>query len=187
MHIILLTIGLLCSIVAGITGTLLWNERRVQWERLHYERQQALNLPEGKLVYEDVDGEGEWLSSSAYPLIGKPDYVVLLPDGRPVPIALTLHHNDVAAPLPHHQVQVAAYCLILEEYFPQTLPTHGLLRYAEREFTIPYTSALRKKVLRHLTYMGQCSTQESPALAHQRITKCRACVFQSICPVGRTK
>lgn len=187
MHAILFTLGLLCVTLAGIMGTLLWNERRTQWERLLHERQRALSLPEGELVYEDVDGEGELLSSDAYSLVGKPAYVVCLPDGRPVPIMLELKEHAATAPQSNHQMQLAAYCLILEEYFPQALPTHGILRYAEREFTIEYTPALRKKVLRLLTQMSQCSEQEPPALTHQRMTKCRACTFQSICPVGRTK
>jgi CRISPR-associated exonuclease Cas4 len=187
MHIILLSTGLLCLMFAGIMGTLLWNERRVQQDRLLHERKRALSLPEGELVYEDADGAGALLSSSAYPLVGKPAYVMRLPDGRPVPLELKLNIHDATAPDQQHQVQLAAYCLILEDYFPQTLPTHGILRYADREFTIEYTPALRKKVLRLLTQMNLCSEQEPPALARQRVTKCRSCVFQPICPVGRAK
>lgn len=187
MHSILLSTGLLCLMLTGIMGTLLWNERRVQQERLLHERKRVLSLPEGELVYEDADGEGEWLSSSAYPLVGKPAYVVRLPDGRPVPIELKLTTHNATAPDQQHQIQLAAYCFILEDYFPQALPTHGILRYAEREFTIEYTPALRKKVVRLLTQMSLCSEQEPPALARQRVTKCRACAFQPICPVGRTK
>lgn len=187
IHTILLALGLLCLMLAGSMATLLWNERRGQWERLLHERQRVLSLPEGQLVYEDADGAGELLSSNAYPLAGKPNYVVCLPDGRPVPVELKLATHDATAPDHHHQMQLAAYCLILEDYFPQALPTHGILRYAEREFTIEYTPALRKKVARLLTQMDQCSEQEPPALVRQRVSKCRACVFQPICPVGRTK
>ncbi|MEO7022269.1 MAG: Dna2/Cas4 domain-containing protein [Ktedonobacteraceae bacterium] len=187
MHTILLTVGLLFLMLAAIMGTLLWNERRGQLDHLLCERKRVLGLPEGKLVYEDADGEGELLSSSAYPLVGKPDYVVQLADGRPVPIELKLNTHDATAPYANHQVQLAAYCLILEDYFPQALPTHGILRYADREFTIEYTPALRKKVLRVLTQMSLCSEQEPPALARQRVAKCRVCVFQPVCAVGRAK
>lgn len=186
MHTILLTAGLILLMLAAIMGVLLWNERRTQRDRLLGERKRVLGLPEGELVYEDADGEGEALSSSAYPLAGKPDYVVQLPDGRPVPVELKLNVHDVTAPYSNHQVQVAAYCLILEDYFPQA-PTHGILRYADREFTIEYTPAMRKKVIRLLTQMGLCSEQEPPALARQRVAKCRVCAFQAVCPVGRDK
>src|SRR5207247_10779406 len=87
---ILLPAGLGLLLVALGLGILILNERRFRRERLLAERHRALGLPEGELVYEDADGEGEPLSSSAYPLVGKPDYIVQLPDGRPVPIELKL-------------------------------------------------------------------------------------------------
>lgn len=186
MHSILLTIGLICLFLAGALGILLWNERRVQHERLLNERQRALGLPEGELVYEDADGQGESLSSSAFPLIGKPDYIVRLRDGRPVPVELKLNVQDATAPYANHQIQVAAYCLILEDYFEQA-PTHGILRYADREFTVEYTPAMRRKVIRLLEQMALCSAQEPPPLARQRVAKCRVCTFQPVCPVGRDK
>ena len=112
--------------------------------------------------------------------------LVQLPDGRPVPIELKLNVQDASAPYSNHEVQVAAYCLILEDYFEQA-PTHGILRYADREFTVEYTPALRKKVIRLLAEMARCSEKEPPPLTKQRATKCRSCVFQPMCPVGRDK
>src|SRR5205809_268749 len=183
---LLLPVGLGLLLIALALGILILNERRYQRQRLMTERHRALGLPEGELVYEDADGEGEPLSSSAYPLVGKPDYVVQLPDGRPVPIELKLNVHDVTAPHSNHMIQLAAYCLILEDYFVEA-PTHGILRYADREFTVEYTPALKKKVIRLLTEMARCSEQQPPPLARQRVAKCRACTFQAICPVGRKK
>lgn len=186
MNTILLSLGLILFILAAVPGVLLWNERHIQRTRLLIEHKRVLGLPDGKLVYEDADGLGEPLSSSEYPLVGKPDYVVQLADGRPVPIELKLNVHDATAPYHNHQVQIAAYCLILEDYFTQP-PTHGILRYADREFTIEYTPAMRKKVIRLLTQMALCSTQEPPPLARQRVAKCHVCAFQPVCPVGREK
>ena len=186
LNTILLSIGLGLLLAALALGLLLYNERRRQRGHLVVERRKALGLPEGELVYEDADGQGEPLSSSSYPLMGKPDYVVQLSDGRPVPIELKPAVQDVSAPYSNHTIQVAAYCLILEDYFEQA-PTHGILRYADREFTIEYTPALRRKVIRLLTEMARCNERQPPPLKTQRATKCRACAFQSICPVGRTK
>ena len=183
---ILLPAGLGLLLVALGLGILVLNERRYRRERLLAERHRALGLPEGELVYEDADGEGEPLSSSAYPLVGKPDYIVQLPDGRPVPIELKLSIHNATIPHSNHSIQVASYCLILEDYFVQA-PTHGILRYADREFTIEYTPALRRKVIKLLTEMERCSERQPPPLAKQRPAKCRACVFQPICPVGRDK
>lgn len=186
LNSILLAVGLGLLLAALALVILLLNERRSQRVRLVAQRHRALGLPEGELVYEDADGQGEPLSSGAYPLVGKPDYVVKLPDGRPVPIELKLNVQDATAPYSNHIIQVAAYCLILEDYFVQA-PTHGILRYADREFTVEYTPALKKKVIRLLTEMARCSRQQPPPLARQRASKCRACTFQAICPVGRNK
>lgn len=183
---LLLPTGIGLLLVALALGILVLNERRYQRQRLLSERHRALGLPEGELVYEDADGEGEPLSSSAYPLVGKPDYIVQLPDGRPVPIELKPGVHDATIPYSNHSVQVAAYCLILEDYFVEA-PTHGILRYADCEFTIEYTPALRKKVIKLLTEMERCSEHQPPPLAKQRVAKCRACVFQPVCPVGRNR
>ncbi len=181
---ILFPIGLVLLILALAILLLLYNDRRYQRNRLLEERHRALGLPPGELVYEDADGQGETLSSSQYPLAGKPDYVVQLTDGRPVPIELKLNVEDASAPYNNHIVQVGAYCLILEDYF--TLPpTHGILRYADREFTVEYTPALRKKIIRLLSEMERCSELQPPPLMRQRAAKCRVCTFQPICPVGR--
>src|SRR5216684_50095 len=186
LNTLLLAIGLGLLLAAFALVLLLLNERRFRRTRLIGERQRALGLPEGELVYEDADGQGEPLSSSIYPLAGKPDYVVKLPDGRPVPVELKLNVHDATAPYNNHQIQVAAYCLILEDYFERA-PTHGILRYADREFTVEYTPALRRKVIRLLTEMARCSEKQPPPLKTQRAAKCRSCPFQPICPVGRTK
>ena len=186
LNTLLLAIGLGLLLAAFALVLLLLNERRFRRTRLIGERQRALGLPEGELVYDDADGQGEPLSSSIYPLAGKPDYVVKLPDGRPVPVELKLNVHDATAPYSNHTIQVAAYCLILEDYFAQA-PTHGILRYADREFTVEYTSALKKKVIRLLTEMAKCSEQQPPPLARQRASKCRVCTFQAICPIGRNK
>jgi CRISPR-associated exonuclease Cas4 len=183
---ILLAIGLGLLLASLALAILLLNERRRRRSHLIAERHRALGLPEGELVYEDADGQGEPLSSSSYPLVGKPDYVIKLADGHPVPVELKLNVHDVTAPHSNHMIQLAAYCLILEDYFEQA-PTHGILRYADREFTVEYTPALKKKVIRLLTEMALCSEQQPPPLAKQRVAKCRICTFQPICPVGRKK
>ncbi|MDQ2714213.1 MAG: CRISPR-associated protein Cas4 [Chloroflexota bacterium] len=186
LNSILLTIGLALLLIVIALVILLRNERRYQSERLVAERHRALGLPDGMLVYEDADGQGEPLVSSGYPIVGKPDYVVELPDGRPVPIELKPAVQNAMQPYSNHVVQLGVYCLILEDYFEQA-PTHGILRYADNEFTVEYTPALRRKVIRLLGEMARCGEQQPPPLARQRVAKCRACTFQTICPVGRNR
>ena len=178
--------GGLGLLLLALALLLLWrNERVRQRERLDEEYKQALGLP-GELVYEDADGQGETLYSSNYPLIGKPDYIVQHADGRLIPIELKLTVSGVTQPYSNHVMQLIAYCLILEDY-SEIPPTHGIVRYADRDFTVDYTPALRKKVIRLLSEMEQCGSQDPPPLKTQRASKCRACAFQQICPIGRDK
>lgn len=183
---VVLPVGLGLLLIALALFLLWFNERRTRRQRLITEHHRALGLPEGKLVYEDADGKGDLLTSDDYPLVGKPDYIVQAPDGRPVPIELKLNVQEAPQPYSNHIIQIGAYCLLLEDYFEQP-PLHGILRYADREFTVDYTPALRKKVIRLLTEMAQYDHQKRPPLAKQKASKCRACAFQPICPVGRNK
>jgi CRISPR-associated exonuclease Cas4 len=183
---ILLPVGIGLLMLALVLLILLINEYRSRRRRLMQAHQEDLGLPAGELVYEDADGQGEPLTSDQYPLVGKPDYIVKLGDGRLVPVELKLNVHDAKAPYSNHEVQIAAYCLILEDY-SDVPPTHGILRYADREFTVDYTPALRRKVVRLLNEMQQCNEQQAPPLKRQKAAKCRACVYQPICPVGRDK
>src|SRR5579859_3559973 len=119
INTILLPIGIGLLLVAFILLILLLNERRYQRRRLIAERHRALGLPAGELVYEDADGQGTLLFSDQYPLTGKPDYVVRLDDGRLVPVELKLSTQNVTTPYNNQAIQVAAYCLILEDYSEQ--------------------------------------------------------------------
>ena len=183
---ILLPIGLGLLLLTIALLILVHNERKYQRQRLIDERRRVLGLPSGDLVYEDADGQGEILYSDQVPLIGKPDYIIKLPNGQLVPIELKLSVQNVASPHSNHVMQIAAYCLILEEY-SEVPPTHGVLRYADCDFTVDYTPALRKKVIRLLSEMQNCNEKQRPQLARQRVTKCRACTFQPICPIGQGK
>lgn len=183
---ILLPVGLVFLLVALALLVLIINERIVQQQHLVTEYHQDLGLPPGELVYEDAHGQGETLTSDQYPLMGKPDYIVKQDDGRLIPVELKLGVHDVDKPYSNHVLQIAAYCLILEEY-SEVPPTHGILRYADRDLTVEYTPALRRKVIRLLNEMQQWNEQESPPLVRQKASKCRACVFQPVCTVGHDK
>ena len=143
----------------------------------------APKLPEGKIVYQDVDGLGTPLFAKKYPLSGKPDYVILSPDGAPIPVELKLS-SDAQEPQRSHIMQLAAYFVILEDLY-ETPPQYGLLRYAGHEFTIQNTESLKQKVLRRLAEMERCDENSPPVLTRQAVSKCRVCPFQPICPIGQ--
>ncbi|HEX4208260.1 MAG TPA: Dna2/Cas4 domain-containing protein [Ktedonobacteraceae bacterium] len=182
----MLAVGLLLALIAFALLLLIINEQRSQRQRQIKAYHQELGLPPGKLVYENVNKKGEAISSDQCPLTGKPDYIVTLDDGRMVPLVQNRSVHDAIKPYNNHEVLIAAYCLILEDY-AQVAPTHGIMRYADREFIVDYTPTLRKRVLRRIKEMQQCSATQAPPLARQKITKCRSCTFQPICDIGRDK
>ncbi len=165
---------------------LLFNEFRARQRQprpASQARKAAQGLPAGKIIYQDADGTGEPLLATSHPLSGKPDYVILSPQGVPVPVELKLTVES-DQPQGHHVMQLAAYFVILEDLYDQP-PTYGVLRYANQDFTIQYTEALKRKVLRLLAEMQRCDEHHPPALTHQLPSKCQACPFQPICPIGQ--
>ena len=88
------------------------------------------------------------LLSRRYGIVGKPDYLLEVKQGgrtMTVPVEVKSRRQP-PEPAPHHVLQLAAYCLLVEDVLGQR-PTHGLLRYADATLTIPYTDSLRRQVL----------------------------------------
>jgi CRISPR-associated exonuclease Cas4 len=176
----------LAAVVLLALVVLLFNEfrgRRRQPRSVGQPRQAAPGLPEGKIVYQDADGTGEPLLAVSHPLSGKPDYVIVSPEGVPVPVELKLTIES-DQPKGHHVIQLAAYFVILEDLYDHP-PTYGVLRYANQDFTIQYTEALKRKALRLLAEMERCDEHHPPTLTNQLPSKCQVCPFEPICPIGQ--
>ncbi len=181
-----ITLLSLAAVLVLALAVLLFNEfraRRRQPRPAGRARKTPRGLPQGKIVYQDADGSGEPLLATSHPLSGKPDYVILSPEGVPIPVELKLTIES-DQPQGHHVIQLAAYFVILEDLYDQP-PTYGVLRYANQDFRIEYTAALKRKVLRLLAEMERCDDQRPPALTHQLASRCRACPFEPICPIGQ--
>jgi len=183
LHSAVLTMIVALLLIAVIFLVLTLNEVRHRQIREQRALRQQLGLPRGEIVYRDADGKGQPLVARRYPLTGKPDYVVLTPNGEPIPVELK-PRVIADAPYPNHVLQMGAYLVLLEDLYPQR-PTHGLLRYAESEFVIEYTEELKRKVLKRLDEMEAVwSSGQPPQLKRQAVAKCRICAFQPICLIG---
>ncbi len=100
----------------------------------------------GALVAVDA-GAPMTFRSERYRLTGRPDVVRRLPDGRLVPVELKSRSSPPAGPTPSHRVQVAAYCLLIEEATGR-VPPFGAIRYGDgHEFRIDWTPAARASLL----------------------------------------
>lgn len=152
------------------------------WRRGGALRQQT-GLPTGRLVYADTHGRNwrptpEPLYSAAYRLVGKPDYVVETKEGL-IPVEVK---SSASPELPYlgHILQLAAYCLLIEESTGQT-PPHGLLKYADALFEVDFSRELRNELLDTMADMRQARLAENVSRSHNQPGKCGACGFRRDC------
>jgi len=155
----------------------------------------ATGLPVGRIVYSDAEGTARPLTARRLPLTGKPDYVVLTPDGRRVPVEIKsarLRRPRQGEPIPRREdvLQLATYLIILDDLYTPP-PRYGVLRYANATFEVPYTPDLRAETLDLVAAMqalddaGPDNTRarggdEGPA-GTPSIPLCRACAFKRVC------
>lgn len=143
--------------------------------------QHQTGLPTGRLVYADTHGwrrTVEPLYSANYGLIGKPDYVVETAGGL-IPVEVK---SSAAPEIPYlgHILQLAAYCLLIEESTGQT-PPHGLLKYADALYEVDFTRELREELLNTLADMRQDRLADNVSRSHSQPGKCAACGFKGVC------
>ena len=126
------------------------------WWRAGRLRQQS-SLPAGRLVYADTHSHN-WrltprpLFSASFDLVGKPDYLVETGQGL-VPVEVK---SGAAPPVPYlgHILQIAAYCLLVEDTTGEVSP-YGRLQYSDALFEVDFTQELRQELLNTLADMRQ--------------------------------
>jgi CRISPR-associated exonuclease Cas4 len=130
----------------------------------------------GALIAVDA-GAPMTLRSVRYRLSGRPDLVRRLPDGRRVPIELKSRPAPPAGPLPSHRVQVAVYCLLLEES-TGVAPPFGVVRYGDGvEFRVRWDAAARANLLALRAEVDRpYDGRATPSHA-----KCARCGWRAVC------
>ena len=142
----------------------------------------ASGLPAGELIYVDT---GNWrrneksLYSSRYQLVGKPDYLVKTKQ-EVIPVEVKSASLHGAEPYDSHKLQLAAYCLLVEET-QGVRPSHGILHYADATIRLPYTDALRGQLLTTLDQMRAAREARDVPRSHQAPARCARCGFQDVC------
>jgi len=179
-------IGLLVALimVSGLSYLL--------WARSRAARRET-GLPEGEVVYADTEG---WeacrpLYASRWGLAGKPDYIVRAGD-HTIPVEVKPGRR-AERPYEGDVLQLAAYCLLVEETEGRA-PPHGLLRYRDRTFRIPYDAALRGRLTSVLAEMRRGLHSSILPRSHEDPVRCRYCGHRTVCdqslvrtaPEGRT-
>ncbi|GIK42718.1 MAG: CRISPR-associated protein Cas4 [Chloroflexota bacterium] len=138
-------------------------------------------VPAGRLVYAD---SADWrpnpqpFYTKTYQLRGKPDYLIETEAGI-IPVEVK---SSKAPQVPYlgHLLQLAAYCLLVEETTGRT-PPHGLLKYADALYEVDFTPELRHELLETMAAMRQARLAETVGRSHQQPGRCAACGFAYVC------
>lgn len=86
-------------------------------------------IPDGNILYTDLNRPAKPLFSKRYRITGKPDYIVL-DDKLNVPIPVEVKSGYADKPYWNHVLQLAAYCLLIEETYGKPVP-YGLIVYGD--------------------------------------------------------
>lgn len=154
------------------TGLALWGAGRAR---------RRVSLPQGRIIYADT---GDWrpqqepLFSPRYQLVGKPDYLVATRAGI-VPVEVKSGRTP-SSPYDSHVLQLAAYCLLVEETAGRR-PRHGLIRYPAATFQVDYTPALRRGVLSALRAMRADLGMTDVSRSHNDPGRCAGCGYRVEC------
>jgi CRISPR-associated exonuclease Cas4 len=132
----------------------------------------------GKIEYIDMD-KSKTFRSERYGLSGRPDYVIRMKDNL-IPVEEKTGRTP-RGPLFSHILQVAAYCLLIEETSGKA-PPYGLLKYPEHEHEIEYNEDLKKVLLQKLDEMRLIMGTKEAHRNHDRPGKCISCSRRHVCP-----
>jgi CRISPR-associated exonuclease Cas4 len=138
-------------------------------------------LPLGRVTYVDT---GAWdrcerpLFSRQHRLTGRPDYLVQSKQGV-IPVEVK---SGAAPEQPYqaHLLQLAAYCLLVEEQEGRA-PPHGILKYDDRAFEVDYSPALRAELLDILTDIREDLHARDVHRSHDEPGRCRGCGYRDRC------
>jgi CRISPR-associated exonuclease Cas4 len=161
------------ALLLGGLGAWLWLRSRAI--------RHGTGLAAGRVAYVDT---GAWdrcerpLFSRQFRLTGRPDYLVEVREAV-VPVEVK---SGAAPPQPYatHVLQLAAYCLLVEEQEGRT-PPYGIVKYRDRAFEVEYTPALRSHLVEMLEAMRHDLREQEVARSHDDPARCRACGYRDRC------
>ena len=152
-----------------------------QGRRLHV----STGLPAGEVIYSDM---GAWeevekpLRSRRWGLIGRPDYLVRVKEGRRTMTVPVEVKSRTAPSMPYegHVLQLAAYCLLVEDNH-KARPPYGMLHYADKTLKIPFTDSLRRQVLDMADDLRSARRAADVHRQHEEAGRCRGCGYIRAC------
>ncbi len=120
----------------------------------------------------------EPLISRRYGLVGKPDY--LIKRGRHlIPVEVKPGRRS-QTPYDSDQMQLAAYCLLVEDTTGRR-PPYGLLRYADTTFRVSFNNQRRDELIDILHDMHTTTADDFIPRSHDQPERCRGCGYANRC------
>jgi CRISPR-associated exonuclease Cas4 len=138
-------------------------------------------LPQGRVVYSDTGGWDRLerpLFSQEFALTGKPDYLVA--DGADIIPVEVKSGRAPAQPYESHILQLAAYCLLVEECYGRQ-PPYGIVKYDDRTFEVDYTPELEEELLAILEDIEADLVEGDAPRSHEDVRRCQACGHREQC------
>ncbi|MEP6692958.1 MAG: PD-(D/E)XK nuclease family protein [Gemmatimonadaceae bacterium] len=134
----------------------------------------------GRIIASDgpVARPSRILRSAYSGISGKPDYLVE-EHGRIVPVELKPTRRS-ATPWLRDVVQLAAYCLLLEETEAR-FGGYGYLRYADRSFRIDFTDSLKAELLQTVAALRADLSAADVEPNHADPRRCARCALRVPC------
>jgi CRISPR-associated exonuclease Cas4 len=148
------------------------------WMRLSVlDEKESLGIPDGKILYSDLNVSAAPFFSKRFRIIGKPDYVV-----RKENYCIPVEVKSGEGPHPHksHILQLAAYCQILEDTFGVLVPD-GILVYNNIKYTIPFDPKLRFELESVMKTMRASLQNGAVQRNHQDLWRCQHCSMKHYC------
>ena len=140
---------------------------------------QKNGILQGEVIYSDLDRPAQPLYSRSLALSGKPDYIVRNEGGSLIPVEI----KSGRAIQPHrgHMLQLAAYCLLVEENYNVAVP-YGILVYADKlQHKIEFDKHLRADLVKTIEEMRRAPAGRPPERGHRQRKRCRSCSFYRSC------
>ena len=165
---------LILALLLVVLALFAWLASRVGYRRS--------GLPHGDLIYQDtgrLQAETKTIYSPSLGLVGRPDYLVQDDDGSIVPVEIKSSEAP-AEPYDGHVLQLAAYCLLVEEAYG-VRPSHGILQYRNGAFTVDFTYDLEADLLDLLDVMREDMASGEVSRDHNDAARCASCGFIAYC------
>ena len=141
------------------------------------EEKKSYGIPDGMILYSDLNVPSAPLFSKRSRLAGKPDYIVQK-ENRYIPVEVK--SGGGAHPRQSHVLQLAAYCQILEDTSGVFVP-EGILVYNNVPYTIAFDPKLRFELESVMKSMRASLRNGVVKRNHQEPGRCRHCSMKRYC------